>query len=254
MMRLEHKGHSVPVSSNFLGSTTFTARRAILIYESPVIGEALATVHHVAPGGDGRNKISPGELLSAETLVNLLQTVKTEVAQTRQVLPAHVLWQDAAVMVWYREARRAPIYFSTSEAAFNKALNAQTVAHPALLFKATAGQLSIYALQSDAQGHLDRPGNETPLCFAPYFNLYDGGDMCRGNAPYPKTLDVSTIEQWERAFFDTLFTHANYRTKFLNHPGGHAGLWRAMLSAEHFPASHLVPNGLILGKVLNDEK
>jgi PRTRC genetic system protein B len=205
--------------------------RALLIYEGS--NTALATVHGVHNDGE-KMALTAGELLSRPALENLVRTLEATPSR-RTVSPDHVLCSDGGLLAWFVPSERRPIYFSTSNSKFNKEMSGKIVCHPSLLFLARPGRLYVFALANS-----ERPRNDTPIYYAPYFNLYATGAMCRGNAPYPDNLATSGIPQWERAFFDTHYTHSNYRIKFLNY-SSHDALWREMVGAERFPWSYLEP-------------
>ena len=47
------------------------------------------------------------------------------------------------------------------------------------------------------------------------------------------------METWERAFFQSKFTHAYGATLITLHPGGFLGLWRSLAGAGTSPIEHL---------------
>lgn len=49
------------------------------------------------------------------------------------------------------------------------------------------------------------------------------------------------IELWERAFFQSEFTHQTGARKLTSHPGGLAGLWNRLAGRKTFPRDRLVP-------------
>ena len=61
------------------------------------------------------------------------------------------------------------------------------------------------------------------------------------------------IEAWNKAFFDSFFTHPNTQGPLVNYKGGPYRFWRDMLDGRHavFPESALVPLGTSLAQVLD---
>lgn len=226
--------------------------RTLVVYENDAADTALVTIHDVLGRGPGQDSaisapaIGPGRLLDRATLNDLLRSV-SGLPQKREILPANVLFHDAGRMVWHIPASRRPIWFSDKYAGLNKTIkafgpemNGQEVLHPALLFVAEPGRLSVFALAGS-----DRPVASTPVFRAPYFNLYSSGLMCRGNVRLPDMLSIADMPLWEKGFFDTQFTHSNYGSLAVTlWRGGHDALWRAMRHRQNgrgFPARALAP-------------
>lgn len=78
---------------------------------------------------------------------------------------------------------------------------------PGLVFVREANKLSVYALTIQGK---PRPG--TVLYRAPYYNIWDSGEVCQGTMPLPAMIHPSAIVEHEEAFFNSAFTHANSGT------------------------------------------
>lgn len=239
------------VNDHLGGASTLELKRAICLYEDA--GQALATVHPVRLNKKGRPEIMAGSLLTRLVLDEMILKL-SGIKRERVILPECVLCLDGSRMAWWTPAQRRPIFFQTTDKEFNKAMRGKAVLHPALVFIARPGVLSAFAL-ADSK----RPDGDTRLYRAPYPNLYEAGNMCAGNARLPSVLQIEDLALWERAFFDTNFTHANVSEKKLtNHPGGLKGLWKALSVAalaeddcETFPWEWLNPAKLTLSKAVN---
>ncbi len=222
--------------------------RAILLYESNT--QTIATLHDMLHTDNAPPQILPGQCLTAEMLDELLRKLSASPVQ-RSILPPEVLC-DTGCLCWWKPSCRAPIFFNTKSAAFNKELNGKEVLHPTLLFLAKPGRLQILALSEDK-----RPGPDTPLFRAPYYNLYSLGDegaMCQGNVRLPEVTLPRDIPIWEKAFFETNFTHSNIGGAPLTKmKGGHDALWRVMakriIIGSH--ADYLVPLKITLQEAVN---
>jgi PRTRC genetic system protein B len=224
--------------------------RALLLYTAPA--HQMATIHTIWVD-DGVPTILPGECLTREGLEEILHSLSKAPMQ-RAILPPEVIC-DTGCLCWWKPATRTPIFFNTKEKKFNQEVSGKMVLHPPLLFLAKPGRLQIFALQDDA-----RPSAETILCRAPYYNLYDEGAMCRGNVRLPEVCQVRDIPIWEKAFFETNFTHSNIGgQKLTNHKDGHDGLWRQMAGTiktwcsgkEVFPGELLIPLKITLQEAVN---
>lgn len=219
---------------------TMTARHAILVYQAG--GAAMLTIHPIEQG-----QIQPGRLLDRATWGDMLASVSSgpgHAAPVRRLIDPCLLFADPSRVLWHRPAQRRPIYFRTGRKEFDEAVSSKEVSHPPLLFLATPSNLYIYALESD-----QRPEADTPVCVAPYFNVYESGHMCRGNIRLPDRASPEDIPLWEDAFFQTNFTHSN-RGRLTSHSGGHDGAWKAALSARYSWAKHLLPQKLTVQEVL----
>jgi hypothetical protein len=85
----------------------------------------------------------------------------------------------------------------------------------------------------------------TPLWRAPYFNVWGEGEICTGNVRLPDSLSPQSLEVYERAFFDSEFTHPNLRggEKLIHHSDGPYGWWAGLLKRPldlGFPVQNLV--------------
>lgn len=234
---------NIPVRCDMAQQDVLNLKRAILLYEGHTT--ALATVHEVAGAPDsGAPILLPGRCLTRETLDAMVLSMGG-IQRKREILAPKIVCFEAGKLAWWRPSERRPIFFRTSDKAFNTELNGNEVLHPPLLFLADPGRLSVFALAESV-----RPVASTVLFVAPYFNLYAGGMMCAGNTRLPDTVSPSDIAVWERAFFETNFTHANAQ-KVTAFKGGHDALWHALLTATQFDPDWLLPMGSTLQEVIN---
>lgn len=218
--------------------------RAILLYEDEDQKRCAATVNSVHLAPQRAPQLLPGRLLGAGELVEVLQRLSAA-PLARQVLPERLLYFDSAIMLWWLPACQRSLHFTTKEL---KDTSGRPVSHPPLLFKAEPGALFVFALENNL-----RPSDATELFVAPYFNLYSQGKMCRGNVTLPEALAPSEAEfvSWEKAFFETNFTHSNDGMRCA-HPGGHNAMWQE-LARKHpdpFRAEWLLPTKLTVGDLL----
>ena len=235
------------------GDDRLELTRALLVYESATSG-SMATLHEVLTPEGGEAFLLPGQCLTAEALEMTLRKISGQAAR-REILPERVLCADGALMAWWVPSAGRPIFFATADKAFNARFVGSLVLHPPLVMVAEAGRLSVFALN-----HSSRPDAGAALYRAPYFNLYDGGQMCAGNARLPESPVPGEIALWEKAFFETNFTHANLqKEKLTTHEGGHNGYWlprRSPFTAEKDCfrgdcGDYLVPLNMTLEEVVN---
>jgi len=113
--------------------------------------------------------------------------------------------------------------------------------------KVCGGHLWVRAL---AEGK--RPRAETKLCMAPYWNCYDNGAVCTGSMQIPREKSVWAIEDWERSFFQSEFTHASGVRKHTRFPGGLLAMWQFLAGKEDFPGRYLVKLPQTLSEFVRD--
>jgi len=107
------------------------------------------------------------------------------------------------------------------------------------VFKVCGSELSVRALAENK-----RPRPDTPLMFAPYWNCDGGGRVCQGSMRAPGKLCLEAMKGWEKAFFESEFTHAAIGARLTAHPEGFLGLWRDLAGSEvEFPGEFLVKSG-----------
>ncbi|WDF77138.1 PRTRC system protein B [Mucilaginibacter sp. KACC 22773] len=117
---------------------------------------------------------------------------------------------------------------------------------PALVWKAGKNSLQVFAVTDT-----DFTEN-TPLCHAPFFNVYPDGRVCMGNVRIgiPKDCGLEQfMERWQDYFFNSYFSHL-----FSGHQpvrGNIVQLWQSLTAGqEPFPTDVLIPNKFHLKNLL----
>lgn len=118
---------------------------------------------------------------------------------------------------------------------------------PAMLWHANKQNLTVYALETNR-----RPTEKTPLYHAPFFNVYDSGNVCLG------TVDVSIknsasaeefIQAWENYFFNSYFSHLINEHNPIN--GNCVNLWKDLIrTGKAFPTEVLKKTNRTLKNLL----
>jgi PRTRC genetic system protein B len=186
----------------------------------------------------------------ARNLAKLLQQsdggrTKGHFLQAEGILPAKVLYTSHSgepFVVWFTPAAVVPLLFQ-------KSLNIPSgpAAVPPLIWKATANSLSVYACK-DA----DRPTVTTRLAHAPFFNLYENGQVCMGTVAVSIPSDCSLekfMSLWESYFFGSYFAHL-----LIDHSpveGNVVELWKSLVGTGHsFPLDKLKPCSVTLKQLI----
>jgi PRTRC genetic system protein B len=163
-----------------------------------------------------------------------------------EFLPPNVLVRTHESIAWWTPPAIRPMFYVKDKSVELDRLSGKRFPQPALLFRATRGSLAVRALASN-----ERPSLNSPLYRAPYWNVYDTGNICLGSTKVPREANVQSLPRWEHAFFESEFTHANDSSKLTEHPGGFVGLWKSLVGKKTFPIEHLAKTGETLEKFIN---
>lgn len=236
---------------------TFRLERAILLYSerNSLRGHAdtcIATIHNIVERA-GKPTIEAGTPVTTDAIESLSQSLGRNLDAC--LLPDRILAVSLTRMIWWCPGGRRRIWFNAADAdkkSAAKKLNGKLVAHPALVFVAQGRNLSVLALAADR-----RPELNTRLYVAPYWNLDPRGLMCAGNVKMPDAVSPSLITKFERAFFDSAYSHSHWGHRLTAHPGGHFGLWEELSAAkatQRFPVTYLVPTKTKLANLLKSNE
>jgi PRTRC genetic system protein B len=151
-----------------------------------------------------------------------------------EVLPANILAKADRMIVWWTPARRRQMFYENSEGKAGD-LNGRIFPQPPLVWRVSNGELNIRALCEN-----ERPDATTKLAVAPFWNLSDDGRVCTGTMRRPDSASVAAIQDWERGFYESAFTHANVG-RLTRHKGGFEGLWGGLVrKRQRFPLETLI--------------
>lgn len=195
---------------------------ALLLYNSSGYdGGALVTEHPVSTGENGAKTLGAGRLLTLRELDSVISQVKGGDDQAGFVPPEVVFSQRGCIAWWVPASQRSLHYRTTVKEDANKTapFNGKPVWCPPLVFIARARELKIFALARN-----ERPNATTPLCVAPFWNIWEGGRLCLGSVTVPEETTFATLPAYEKAFFRSFFTHPNV-ARLTNHKRGFFGLW-----------------------------
>lgn len=246
-----------PVSVHTAQAQEWRLSQAVLIYTSTGYNVGpYATVHEVHPPGRtevrGRGHSTPtlgaGVPATKDACAALVRALGVH-SQLTGFTPPHLLYIGRRAALWWRPPAPAIMHFNCTRSAAGD--QSRDAAGAALLGKC-AGRSAQPGLVFGIQGHrwwvwavrgAERPGPTTKLYQAPYFNVYDSGQICIGTTPLPTTLGVDSLVEYERAFFGSAFTHPNTRRLVKGCP---YRLWRTMLGAGQIGADDAFPEKTLL--------
>jgi PRTRC genetic system protein B len=222
---------------------------AILIYELQK-GGACATVHDIITT-KGVPSVGPGVPVTDVFLKSLAVNLAGNIVP--EILPENVLARTPAVTIWWTPARRKMMRFggTAKESPELEKMSGQTFAQPPLLWIVEGRRLRIRALAS-----CERPTDKTPTFVAPFWNT-EGveGTVCQGSMRSPDNSSIDSLLVWEKAFYESLFTHQSGGKKLSRHPDGFVGTWRDNRTAERFDTALLVPvKGETVGSIVRGNR
>lgn len=216
--------------------------QAVLIYQG-ASDSALATVHQVEEV-DGEPVILAGQAMTPRAAIQLARALSKSVAHGG-FLPETVLYMDGDLLLWWVPPAKRHIVFRAPELGAPE--RGEVVPHPGLVFAASSRVWKVWAVKGRS-----RPALQTPLFQSPYFNVWEGGDICRGNVQVPEGTTPEKIDAWNAAFLGSFFTHPNSKGKLVRYRGGAYPFWRDMLDGKFkkFPERVLIDAKTTLGKLL----
>lgn len=152
------------------------------------------------------------------------------------LLPTNVLHIDPkdGRVIWFTEAGRRELLFVDNLEIPNGEANV-----PAMIWVAEKDSLRVFAMTKS-----ERPTETTRLYNAPFFNVYDNGNVCLGTAQVG-IKDSTSLEEfilrWEQFFFNSYFSHLNTVHELIK--GNMVSLWKKLINSnEPFPTYVLLPH------------
>ena len=215
----------------------FALREALLIYRSSEhqyghFGDTFITHHEVTQDDRAqRPALGPAKPLTTEFVHSLVQALGGRVQV--EFLPENVIARTERLISWWTRRQKRQMFFGTTQGDMG-GINGAIFPQPALVWLAMDRSLSVRALKEDR-----RPRADTKLCVAPYWNLYETGNVCLGSMRAPDNSTVASIPQWEQSFYESEFTHGNIG-RLTRHPGGFEGLWMELAGKKKFPVGSLI--------------
>jgi PRTRC genetic system protein B len=195
---------SLHISSEISSGLRLEISKAILLYRGG--SHSIATIHGVTMVA-GKPVIGPGTSATVNSLADLVMSMMDSSGSKSGFLDGRILAHNHSRLIWWCPSAVRSIWFNTPNKEINQ-LNGKDVRHPGIIFMASNSKLSAFAIRSDK-----RPDLQTELYRAPYFNQYEDGSFCMGNANWPKMPSPAQISKYEDAFFNSAFSHNHINLK-----------------------------------------
>jgi PRTRC genetic system protein B len=212
----------------------FRLTEAVLVYRGGGDG-AFASLHQVKQAENGIPYLTPGEALTTAFLRTLAQGLGAQVKP--EIFPDNVLARTPDLLAWWSPPQCRVMFFGGTDEEARK-ISGLVFPHPALVFRVVGKDLFVRAMATSS-----RPGPETKLKTAPYWNTDSRGLVCAGSMRVPESSDTASIPAWQDAYFQSEFTHAAGAVRLTNHPEGFIGLWRSLAGKKQFPVQYLTDAG-----------
>ena len=212
----------------------FKLSEAVLVYRAGG-GGAFASLHRVKQSDDGVPYLAPGESLTTAFVRTLAQGLGAQVKP--EIFPDNVLARTPDLLVWWSPPQQRIMFFGGTDQEARK-INGLLFPHPALVFKVVGKDLFVRAMATTS-----RPGPDTPLKTAPYWNTDSRGLVCAGSMRVPESSDIASVPAWQDAYFQSEFTHAAGAVRLTSHPGGFIGPWKGLAGRKRFPVRYLIDAG-----------
>ncbi|WP_343606240.1 PRTRC system protein B [Fluviicola sp.] len=217
-------------------TAVFRPKSALLIYQRKGSNDDFYVEHYDVDGKGNPINAHPLTVNEGLKLAKALQSGKSgkRALVPKGLIGANILYTDQLRdrVVWYTKGEKRMLHFAGT-----LGIPSGMAYVPPMLWSADREQLSVFALASNR-----RPKAGTRMYYAPFFNVYESGNVCMGNVDTSISESASLEEftsAWENFFFGSRFTHLN---------GGHnpvkgncVVLWRKLVdSSERFPLNELV--------------
>jgi PRTRC genetic system protein B len=234
------------ITENF--GTLYHPKSALVFYETKGTNTDMYVEHFDMDRNGNPINAHPLTIKEANVLAKSLQTdkeIKKAFLKPTGILPTNILQinpSEKATVLWYTKSQQRQLYFVNGLSIPNG--KAQV---PSMLWFANKNSLSVFALASDR-----RPTEKTLLHYAPFFNVYENGNVCMGtvNIDIQNSASVEEFMQaWESYFFNSYFSHllGNYNPI----KGNCVTMWKDLIGTENpFPKEELKPNNKTLKNLL----
>lgn len=193
------------ITNNF--GTLYLPKCALVFYETKGT-ETDTYVEHFDMDKSGTPiNAHPLTVKEAELLAKSLQTSEDKnqaFLKPKGILPTtilHINPSEKGSVIWYSKAQKRQLYFVES-----LGIPSEMAQVPPMLWVADKGSLAVFALSTNR-----RPTEKTPLYFAPFFNIYENGNVCMGTISIDIKNSASVeefIQAWEGYFFNSYFSHS----------------------------------------------
>ncbi|MFC4685872.1 PRTRC system protein B [Epilithonimonas pallida] len=228
--------------------TLYHPKSALVFYETKGSNTDVYVEHFDMDKNGNPINAHPLTVKEANVLAKALNTEQEKnkaFLKSNGILPTNILHinlnADKGAVIWYTKAQQRQMYFVDSLQIPNGIAQV-----PPMLWFANKSSLTVFALANDR-----RPTEKTPLHYAPFFNIYEKGNVCMGTVSIDIKNSASVeefIQAWEHYFFNSYFSHSlceNLTKKNI------VTLWKELINTDKpFPKEVLKKNNKTLKNLL----
>ena len=228
--------------------TLYHPTSALVFYEAKGAETDVYVEHFDMDKNGNPVNAHPLTVKEANVLAKSLQTHEEKdnaFLRSEGILPTsilHIYPGQKGQVLWYTKAQQRQLYFVS-----DLGIPSGRAQVPPMLWIADKNSLSVYALTSDR-----RPTGKTALHYAPFFNIYENGNVCMGTVSIDIKKLVSVeefIQAWENYFFNSYFSHLMDEHNPIH--GNCVNLWKALINAEKaFPKKVLKKTGTTIQNLI----
>ena len=233
------------ITQNF--GTLYYPKSALVFYETKGTETDMYVEHFDMDSNGNPINAHPLTVKEANVLTKSLQTDEEKnkaFLKPKGILPTNILHinpSEKGTVVWYTKAQQRKLYFVDSLDIPNG--KAQV---PPMLWFADKNSLTVFALANNR-----RPTVNTALYYAPFFNIYEKGNVCMGTVSIDIKNSASVeefIQAWEDYFFNSYFSHSLCENLIKNNI---VSLWKSLINTNKpFPIEVLKTHSKTLKNLL----
>ncbi|CDS91602.1 PRTRC system protein B [Sphingobacterium sp. PM2-P1-29] len=228
--------------------TLYLPKSALVFYETKGANTGVYVEHFDMDKNGNPINAHPLTVKEASVLAKCLKTDDEKnqaFLKPKGILPTNILHinpsMEKGTVLWYTKAQQRQLYFVNSLEIPNGKAHV-----PPMLWFADKNSLTVFALANNR-----RPAEKTPLHHAPFFNIYEKGNVCMGTVSV-EIKDSASVEEfiqaWEDYFFNSYFSHSlsTDLTKM-----NIVTLWKSLVNTDKpFPTEVLKTNNKTLKHLL----
>ncbi len=233
------------ITQNF--GTLYYPKSALVFYETSGTESDMYVEHFDMDKNGNPVNAHPLTIKEASMLAKSLKTdeeLNKAFLKPKGILPTNILHINPSAkgsVLWYTKSQQRKLYFVDSLGIPNG-----TAHVPPMVWSADKNSLMVFALPNDR-----RPTEKTVLYYAPFFNIYEKGNVCMGTVSIDIKKSASVeefISAWEHYFFNSYFSHTlceNLTKKNI------VNLWKDLVNSNKpFPKEVLKPKNKTIKNLL----
>jgi len=220
--------------------------KALVVFSTPQTGQYYIESYDMDASGQPINahplSVNEGNALSAV----LCSEQARQFFSSKGLIPENVLFIDpgtSGCAIWHTPEMEHDVLFGDDLPIENGKAHL-----PQMIWKASRSKLEVHAILTKG-----RPTLDTPLYYAPFFNMEPDGKVCMGNVNIeiePGCALEDFIGKWQKYFFHSTFSHL--LTGVSPVKINVVELWQNLVGKnKRFPAGTLKKNGKTLKDLIS---